>query len=332
VDELRKDPTRGQWVLIRPKAPAPDEGPCPYCPGAESLSGAEIAAYRKEGSPANAPDWTVRVVPESDAYFRIEWELAREGVGMFDMITPRGASELIIESPRHDDTPASMSPEQMERVLWMYRDRLLDLKRDGQIRDILVSRRHRKPGVAPHHPYSRVTAIPIVFDETRRELREAREYYQYKRRCLYCDMLRQEVSAEERVARLTPSFVALQPYAPRGALETWILPRRHACSFEESLTAETAPDLARLLSEYFRILTHKFGDPGYELALHTAPNLRSRILQGEWTTIRDDYHWHFELVGQPERANRIGGILVTETSPEQVAAELRLAWETISQG
>ena len=93
----------------------------------------------------------------------------------------------------------------------------------------------------PHHPYSRVTAIPIVFDETRRELYQAREYYQYKRRCLYCDMLRQEVGAEERVVRLTPSFVTLVPYAARGALEAWVLPRRHGCSFEEALTSETVP-------------------------------------------------------------------------------------------
>ena len=138
-----------------------------------------------------------------------------------------------------------MAPAALEAVLWMYRDRLVDLKRDGQIRDILVSRRHKKPGVPPHHPYSRVSAIPIVFDETRRELREAREYYQYKRRCLYCDMLRQEIAAEERVVSLTPTFAALVPYAARGPLETWILPRQHGCSFEEGLTAETARDLAR---------------------------------------------------------------------------------------
>jgi UDPglucose--hexose-1-phosphate uridylyltransferase len=119
----------------------------------------------------------VRVVAEHDPYFRIEWELVREGLGLFDVITPRGASELVIESPRHDDTLAAMAPEQIESVLWMYRDRIVDLKRDGQIRDILISRHHRKPGVAPHHPYSRVSAIPIVFDATRRELREAREYY-----------------------------------------------------------------------------------------------------------------------------------------------------------
>ena len=327
MDELRKDPTRGQWVLIRPKGQDLVEGSCPYCPGAESLSGGEIAAYRKEGLPANHREWTVRVVPEADAYFRIEWELAREGVGMFDMITPRGASELIIETPRHDETPATMSADQMQDVLWMYRDRLLDLKRDGQIRDILISRRHRKPGVAVHHPYSRVTAIPIVFDETRRELREAREYYQYKRRCLYCDILRQEIAAEERIVKLTPRFAALVPYAARAPIELWIVPRQHACSYEDSLTADSVRDLARLLVDAYSAISRAFDDPSYEMALHTAPNLRSRILQGDWATIRDDYHWHIEIVAQPERLNRLGGIFINETAPESVAAGLRAAWD-----
>ena len=68
--ELRKDPTRGQWVLIRPKGTWAPDAPCRYCPGAEHLTGAEISAYRKDGSLANGPGWTVRVVPEADAYFR----------------------------------------------------------------------------------------------------------------------------------------------------------------------------------------------------------------------------------------------------------------------
>jgi UDPglucose--hexose-1-phosphate uridylyltransferase len=326
VDELRKDPTRGNWVLIRPKAGSEAPPECPYCPGAEGATAPEIAAYRKEGSPPNRGGWTVRVVPETDPYFRIERELVREGVGMYDMITSRGASELVLESPRHDDTLATMSVEQIESVLWMYRDRLVDLKRDGQIRDILVSRRHKKPGVPPHHPYSRLTAIPIVFAATRRELREAREYYQYKRRCLYCDLIRQEIAAGERIVQLTPSFAVIVPYAARTPYETWIVPRRHACAYEDALTAELASELARLMSGYFRVLAARVGDPGYEFQLHNAPNLRSRILQGEWATLRDDYHWHVEIQVEPERANRVGGIYVTEKAPEESAAELRAAW------
>lgn len=326
VDELRKDPTRGNWVLIRPGAGAPPPASCPYCPGAESLTPPEIAAYRKEGSVANGTGWNVRVVPESDPYFRVEHELVREGVGMYDVITARGASELILESPRHDDTLATMSRDQIESVLWMYRDRLHDLKRDSQIRDILISRRHKKPGVPPHHPYSRLTAIPIVFDETRRELREARDYYQYKRRCLYCDVMRQELGTPERVVKQTRMFAVMVPYAARSPLELWILPRQHACAYEDSLTSGNAGDLARLLSGASRALAERFGDPGYELQLHNAPNLRSRILQGEWATIRDDYHWHIEIVAEPERANRVGGIFVNDCAPEVCATALREAW------
>jgi UDPglucose--hexose-1-phosphate uridylyltransferase len=327
VDELRKDVTGGRWVLVRPSSKPPLESDCPYCPGAEHVAGPEIAAYREAASTSNGPGWTVRVVAEHDPYFRVEWELVREGIGVFDVITPRGASEVIIESPRHDDTLASMDPEHLESILWMYRDRIVDLKRDVQIRDILISRHHRKPGVAPHHPYSRVSAIPIVFDATRRELREAREYYQYKRRCLYCDVLRQELGSEERVVRRTRHFVALVPYAARTPLETWILPRQHGCSFEDALGPETAGDLARLLSGLFRGLASGCADPSYELVLHSAPNLRSRVMRGDWATIQDDYHWHIEVLTHLERINRVGGVYVNELPPETAAASLRDAWD-----
>jgi UDPglucose--hexose-1-phosphate uridylyltransferase len=122
--------------------------------------------------------------------------------------------------------------------------------------------------------------------------------------------------------------VALVPYAARGRLETWVLPRQHACSYEDALTATGARDLASVLAGYFRALRRRFNDPGYEMVLHTAPNLRSRILQGDWATIRDDYHWHLEILPEPERANRVGGIYINETPPEATAAELRRALET----
>ncbi len=326
MSDLRKDPTRGQWVLVRPRGGAePEGGDCPFCPGNEGSTPPEIAAYRKEGSAPNTPGWQVRVVPEADPYFRVEWELVREGVGMYDKITPRGASELIIESPSHEDTPATMGPDQLERVLWMYRDRLEDLKRDPKIRDILITRRYRKPGSRLSHPYSRVTAIPVIFDDLRRELRESREYYQYKRRCLFCDILRQEVVDDDRVVRLTPFFLVMVPYAARSAFETWILPRQHSCAYE-TLSPEAAADLARLLTGYFGVLGTGLGNPSFELALHTAPNLHAKILQDEWATINDDYHWHIEIVVQPERANRVGGIAVNEVPPEEAAGRLREAW------
>lgn len=327
MSELRKDPTRGRWVLVRPAEPArPPSDECPFCPGNEGLTRPEIAAYRKEGSQADRPGWSVRVIPEIDPYFGVEHELVREGIGLYDRISPRGATELVVESPSHDDTPATMREEQWEQVLWMYRDRLRDLKRDLNIRDILVTRRHRAPGIHITHPYSRVTAIPIVFDDVRRKLRQCRDYYEYKHRCIYCDIIRQDVADGQRVIRLTEHFAVLAPYGARSAFETWILPRRHGCSYEEDVSGDVVTDLASLLKGYFRTLADSLGDPPFEMTLNTAPNVAVKILPGEWSTIADDYHWHLEVTLDPYRRARIGGIYVNETPPEVAAKRLRDAW------
>jgi UDPglucose--hexose-1-phosphate uridylyltransferase len=326
MSELRKDPTRGRWVLVRPDPTPPAEAGCPFCPGNEARTPPEIFAYRKEASRPNGPGWSVRVIPEADPYFRIERDLLREGVGLYDRISPRGASELIVESPSHDDTVATLGEGQWEQVLWMYAERIRDLKQDRRIRDILVTRRHRAPGARLTHPYSRLTAIPIIFDDVRRKLRECREYYEYKRRCVYCDMIRQEIAAGDRVVRLTNHFLALSPYAARSPFETWILPRRHSCLYEGALSGEVVSELAGILSGLFRTLTGKLGDPPLEMTLYTAPNLGAKILPGEWSTIADDYHWHMELCTMPDRLNGIGGIHVNETPPEEAARQLRDAW------
>ena len=327
IADLRKDPTRGRWVLVRPPTGGvrPVEQ-CPFCPGHESLTPPEIVAYRKEGSGADGPGWSVRVIPEADPYFRIEQQLVREGIGLYDRLSPRGATELILESPAHDDTPATMGEDQWEQVLRMYGERIRDLKGDVNIRDLLVTRRHRAPGARILHPYSRLTAIPIIFDEVRRKLRECREYYEYKRRCVYCDIIRQEVAAEERLIRQTDRFVVISPYAPQSPFEVWIVPRWHHCAFEEILTPEVASDLAALLTGYFRTLAGPLGDPPFEMTLYTAPNLATKVLPGEWATIAEDYHWHVEIVPEPHPRPRIGGIYVNETPPEVAARRLRDSW------
>jgi len=327
MDDLRKDPTRGRWVLVRPATVGPPSSPdCPFCPGSEAQTPPEISAYRKDGSSADGPGWSVRVIPEIDPYFRVEQDLVREGVGLYDRITPRGATELIIESPAHDETPASMREGQWEQVLWMYRDRIVDLKRDLRIRDLLVTRRHRAPGSRITHPYSRLIAIPIIFDEVRRKLRECREYYAYKRRCVYCDIIRQELLAEERVVCQTDHFVALSAYAARTPFETWILPRQHNCEYEEALSGSVVADLASLLASFFRTLAGPLADPPFEMTLYTSPNRQAKVLPGEWATIADDYHWHLEITPGLRRRVRVGGIYVNEMPPEDAARRLRESW------
>jgi len=326
--ELRKDPTTGHWVLVRPAGasggPPAAGAPCPFCPGNEGMTPQEIVAYRPDGLPANGLGWQVRVFPDRNPYFRIEEELIREGVGMFDRISVRGGSEILVEDPDHWATLAAMDEEQIGRVLWMYRDRVVDLKRDPQIRNVVVTRRHKKPGARIHHPYSRILATPIVFDDVRTELVQAREYYAYKRRCVWCDAMREELQTRERLIRVTRHFVAFVPYAARAPFDLRIVPRHHACAYDD-VQPDQVGDLARLLRELAGALAKSLGDPPVDLSLHTAPNLQAKVLQREWQTIAKDYHWHVELTAHTPGRTGIGGIAVNERPPEEAAAELREA-------
>jgi UDPglucose--hexose-1-phosphate uridylyltransferase len=264
----------------------------------------------------------VRVIPERDPYFVIEEDMVREGIGMFDRISTRGASEIVVESPDHGMTLQSADEAQIERVLWMYRDRVKDLKRDLKIRNVVVTRRHGKPGARIQHPYSRVLAAPIVFDDLRTELTQAREYYAYKRRCVFCDTIREEIASGDRLIQVTSHFAAFVPYAARVPFELRILPRRHASAFE-GIAPDEVSDLARLLKSLCGLLGKGIGDPSYEMTLHTAPNLAVKIVQGEWDTIERDYHWHLEILVEPERAIGVSGIAVTDMLPEEAARILR---------
>jgi UDPglucose--hexose-1-phosphate uridylyltransferase len=325
--ELRKDPATGKWVLVRRPGVRPWEGEgeaCPFCPGNERLTPAEIVAYRLPESRPNDHGWQVRVIPEGDPYFMIEEELVREGVGMFDRVSNRGASEIVIEDPRHDVTLPTMDEDQLVRVLSMYRDRIQDLKRDSKIRSVVVTRRHGKAGARIRHPYSRILATPIIFDELRAELTQAREYFGYKRRCVYCDIVREETAGGDRVVRATAEFVAFVPYAARAPYELRILPRRHACAFEE-LSGSQATELARLLRDLLGAVGMALGDPPYELVLHSAPNLQVKVLQGEWETVARDYHWHLEITPEHDRRAPVAGIAVNQTLPEEAARFLRSA-------
>src|ERR1044071_34380 len=149
MPELRKDPVTGRWVIIsterrkRPSdfrlEPATLIGGeyCPFCEGHEQMTPPEVLAFRNHGGAANARGWDLRVVPNKFPALQVEGTLDREGEGLFDRMNGIGAHEVIIETPDHHKTLATMSEGEIERVLSAFRDRVLDLKQDRRFRHIL---------------------------------------------------------------------------------------------------------------------------------------------------------------------------------------------------
>jgi UDPglucose--hexose-1-phosphate uridylyltransferase len=328
MPELRKDPITGRWVIISTdRAKRPSDfvrepvtrrgGFCPFCPGNEDRTPREIMAYRPNGASSNTPGWTVRVVPNKFPALGIEGDLARQGEGLFDKMNGIGAHEVIVESPEHTASLSSLSDRNVEDVFWAFRDRMLDLKKDKRFRYILIFKNHGEPaGASLEHPHSQLIALPIVPIRVHEEMEGSKAYFSRKERCIYCDIIRQELGAQVRVINETPEFVLLAPYAPRFPFETWIVPKRHESAFENSpssLFQGVAPALKDVLQRMEKVLEN----PAYNLVIHTSPLHEA---------VNDFYHWHIELM--PKLSKVAGfewgtGFYINPTPPEESAQFLR---------
>jgi UDPglucose--hexose-1-phosphate uridylyltransferase len=329
LPELRKDPITGRWVIIatdRAKRPsdfvrepnkATDGRFCPFCYGNEAKTPPEILAYRSDGSAPNSPGWAVRVVPNKFPALGIEGDHGRQGEGLFDKMNGIGAHEVIIESPDHATTLAQLPDKRVEDVLWAFRDRVLDLKKDRRFRYILIFKNHGEAaGASLEHPHTQLIALPIVPKRVREEVDGSRQYYTIKERCIYCDLIRQELDSKVRLVEENDDFITLEPYAPRFPFETWILPKSHESHFENCKTniyQNLAKAVKRLLARVEKILEF----PAYNLVIHTSPLLEAS---------NDYYHWHLEMM--PRLTKVAGfewgtGFYINPTPPEEAAKFLR---------
>jgi len=329
MPQLRRDPVTGRWVIVaadRQKRPSDfrldrptilGRDHCPFCPGREDLTPPEILSYRQNGGAPNSAGWDVRVVPNKFPALQVEGSLERVGDGMYDRMSGVGAHEVIIETPDHGRTLAAMSEQEIERVLWAYRERIVDLKRDVRMQYILVFKNHgAAAGATLEHSHSQLIALPLVPDFVREEVDGARRHYATKERCVFCDMIRQDLADGARIVVENADVVGLAPYASRLAFETWLLPKRHGARYEDAPRHE-CESLARALKSVLQRMDRALESPPYNLVVHTAPIFEDASAF---------YHWHVEIIPKltPVAGFEWGtGFYINPTAPEEAAEVLR---------
>lgn len=337
MPELRKDPIIGRWVIIateRSKRPSDyptgivnaqvDPAACPFCPGNERMTPPEILTYNANGSngKSNAePTWSVRVISNKFPALRVEGGLNREGDGIYDKMNGIGAHEVIVETADHKGTLSTMTTKQLESVLWSYRDRIIDLKKDKRFKFVLIFKNYgERAGATVHHSHSQLIALPIVPRDVMAEIHGAREYYEYKERCIYCDIVRQELNAKTRLITHNDYFVAVTPYAARFPFETCILPKNHDPYFEDSQSHEFEA-LAQIMRELLKRQDQALGSPAYNFIIHSSPVNQNHLHD-------DYYHWHLEIMPRLTHVagfERGTGFYINPTPPEEAAKFLREA-------
>ena len=342
MSELRYCPIKNRWTIIAPERrlrplefllpdaaempPSPEVDP--FAPGNEDQTTPEIFSLPTLDA-ATSSRWQVRVFANKFPALRVEGEVIREGVGLNDSVSGVGAHEVIVECPESAREMADFRVDELVQVLKAWRARIVDLRQDIRLRYVLIFKnRGSEAGASVTHAHSQLIATPIIPSVVAQELKAAREHFRSKERCVFCDLLHQELELGARVAIETDTFVALNPYASALPFETWILPRRHGHDFALADDPELR-GLAVILRDLLRRIRLLLEDPPYNLVLHTAPSPHTRPGHpDDWSTIEYDFHWHLELV--PRITRRAGfewgsGYTINPTAPEEAARHLKEA-------
>lgn len=319
--ELRKDPITRSWVVIgHPEREKERADSCPLCPG-RSMDKPVLLQLPSQGEPQ------VRVYPHFRPLYRIEGDPARTADGIFDRMAAVGAHEIVVETPNHSLTLERLADEQIGRVLEAYALRIADLKRDVRFKYVSAFKdQGRQAGDDWPHAHSQLTATTFVPRRILYELRSAREWYRERERCVFCDILRQEIRQQKRVVDSVGDYFAICPYASRVPYETWLLPRTHNHQFETVSPGENRRQLATLLGRTLRRLLQV--SSSYHMVVHTAPStLQTKgELSDYWATIAGDYHWHIEILPIVEARGKsysLKEVYFNGAVPEEAAEHLR---------
>ena len=328
MSQLRRDPITGRWIIVNDeniKKPEEfsfekivknsDTSKCPFCFGNEKLTPPEIVAHRKTGG-ADTPGWTVRVVPNKYPALSNKGNLDKAGFGVFDRMNGIGDHEVIIDIPEHMLDIGDIKDDQAEEIIWSYVGRSTDLKKDDRFKYILIFRNYGKSaGASLEHPHSQLIALPIVPKRVNEELHSSLEYFNYKDRCVFCDIVKQELNDKERIVEENEYFISFCPFVSRFPYETWIMPKRHESHFDTIRKEEVRP-LGVILRNTMKKLKKLLNDPPYNYIIHTSP------ING---FEKDYYHWHIEIM--PKLVNVAGfewgsGFYVNPVPPEIAAKNL----------
>ncbi len=302
------------------QAPRRKDVLCPFCPGNESKTPPEVAACRPEGSSANSPDWSLRVIPNKfPALLKHPPNCAEAEQNPF-CIPGIGIHEVVVETPIHDLSFCSFSADRLLTVFKYWRDRFCALAKESQVRYIqLFKNSGALAGASIQHAHSQIQTLPFIPELVAREIDSAALYAKEKGGCIFCAAVDGALkpNADCFVAD-NEKFVVFTPFASLYPYETWLFPKFHHSSFalvDDGDLSYLADLFVDLFYRYHAVFAPDFP---FNLILHTAP-----VATAEETS----FHWHFELYPQFAKIagfERGTGVYINAIPPEYAARRLRL--------
>jgi UDPglucose--hexose-1-phosphate uridylyltransferase len=311
MNELRWHALLQQWVVVttarqnRPQMPA---NWCPFDPGSGHVPDNYDVFLYPNDFPAFSPDASP-FIPEP---------------GLFAKTGPRGACDVVLYSPEHTLPPSKLTVENWRKVIQLWTDRTAEHSLNREIALVAVFENCGEAvGVTMPHPHGQIYAMPFISPTVQKELTATHSFADANSgKCLFCELLQEELRVRTRIVAANEHFVAFVPYAARFPAEISLYARRHVLTLPEFEPAEIS-SLAELLS----IIRRKYDNLyGFLMPLMMA------VKQAPFGIPDVVYHFHVQFLPLQRSETKLKylasietahGTFLADTAPEQMAENLR---------
>jgi UDPglucose--hexose-1-phosphate uridylyltransferase len=319
--ELRWNALLGEWVIVstarQDRTFLPPAKYCPLCPTANAASFAtEIPS----------PSYEIAVFENRFPSFRADAPEVADESPLARRAPAAGACEVIVYSPQHDASLASLPESQVAHLVDVWADRYAELSARPEIQYVFIfENRGEEIGVTLTHPHGQIYAFPFIPPRVEQEQRAAAEHHTRTGRCLACDIVASEVTHGARVVAEDEGFVAYVPFAARFPYEVHVAPVAHRPSL-----LELSPGQRRRFARLLRTVQAKY-DALWGFPMPYTMSMHQRAADG---VARPGEHLHVEFMPPYRSQDRLkhlagvetgAGTFINDTAPEEKAAELRAA-------
>ncbi len=243
---------------------------------------------------------------------------------------PQGAAEVVVYTDDHDASFATLAPERVEMLMWVWRHRYAELGAREDVDYVFIfENRGVEVGVTLHHPHGQIYGYPFLPPVPKLELAADRRLGG----CAPCTLLERELRDRLRILHENDSVVVYVPFAARWAYEAHVVMRAHRASLRDCEPHELS-DLAAALQALVRGYDALFERPfPYVMAMHQAPTA-SAARAARAAIPAEHGHLHVELYPPLRTAEKLkylagselgAGTFISDTMPEESAAKLREA-------
>lgn len=311
MPEFRQNLATKDWVVIaterrqrpeefkRAASAAPASAPCPFCPGGK--------------------DGEVKVLPNKYPVLVTGAPVQKDRHALYRSLPGEGVHEVIVDSPDHGASLATMPAAQALKVAGVWRERFRESLSNEKVALTVLFKNHGAgSGASVSHPHTQLVGSSVVPSHIRHRMDEASRYYDSAGACVFCRMVETELKDGVRVVEENDHFVAFVLYASLSPFHIWVLPKRHTASFGDVNDKELA-SFAAVLQKLARRVQAALGDAPYNFVLQSTPLDRG-------TT--EAFHWYLSLVvrvGGGSGFEMGSGMFTNVVVPEEAAAFLKAA-------